>query len=290
MTDNRAIGFIGVGRMGEPMARRLQAAGHQLFVTDIHPHAASSLVTQGARFLSSPAAIAKNVEIIFTSLPGPRELEQVVFGEQGILNGIQPGTVFVDLGTNPIDLLLRVEQALHQVSGMMIAAPVTKGVGAAIAGDLTVFVGGVNEQSAVIMPLLETIGSQIFSLPDIRSAVVCKLLTNLLWYSHATILGEAIAMGAAAGLDTAHILDVITASSGTSWTAENSAQGLPEGDYDRSFNLALCCKDLQITMATAESLGLDLKVSTLVTQRYQDARHTFGDDAGEMSVVRLYES
>src|SRR6266550_2884050 len=198
------IGFIGTGHMGNPMVRRLMRAGYELVVHDRRQETTANLVELGARWADSPADAASQTEIVFTSLPGPAEVDEVVLGEKGLLDGAKAGTVHVDL-TSSLPSAARRLSSIEAARGVtFLEAPVSDMVSGAIGAEearLTVFVGGDPAVLEKVRPMLETSSKHVFHTGEIGSGNVVKLTNNMISLGSSVLIQEALAVGVKAGLD-----------------------------------------------------------------------------------------
>ena len=261
------VGFIGTGHMGIHMARNMIRAGYQLVVHDLREEATVSLQDLGARWADSPKAVAGQCEVIFTSLPGPPEVERVVLGPDGILEGARPGTVLFDLSTNYPGGIRPVAEAARKKGVDILDAPVANAVRGAEEGTLTVMVGGTREAFDKYKPLLEAIGNNIFYLGKLGNGYVAKLTNNLLLMATSQIMQEGVLMGVKAGLDPETIYEVLNVSS-----ASRLIQGLPrllERQFDDpSFALELAGKDVRLAVQLGRELKFPMPISAAAEQNF----------------------
>lgn len=283
------VGFIGLGNMGNPMAHNILRAGFPLTVHDLRPAVASSLINEGARWADTPAAVARQAETIILSVPGPPQVEAVMRGENGVLAGLQSGATWIDMSTSSRQLFRRLAGEVQARGGHALDAPVTGAVDGAQRGGLTIFVGGDASVLDRQRPVLQAMGQTIFHAGPLGAGLVAKLLTNLLWFIHAAALGEGLVLGARAGIDLPVLWEIIKSSAGNSWVAEHDTPSVFRGDYDPSFTLDLCCKDLGLIHDLGAELDVPLELGALAEQIFQRARVTYGGNRGEMHVVKLLE-
>ena len=197
------IGFIGLGTMGAFMAASLQKSQYKLVVTDIRREAAKRHLENGAEWADTPKSVAEQCDIVFTSLPGPPEVEKVVFGEDGLLAGAHAGMAYFDLSTNSQALMRRVNAALAEKKAFGFDAPVSGGPKGAETGKLAIWVGGDKAMYDKLKPVLDAIGDQAAYIGPIGSATVAKLVHNMAGYAIQTALAEVFTMGTKAGMDPA---------------------------------------------------------------------------------------
>ena len=198
---DQLIGFIGTGNIGNPMARQLIRGGHQLVVFDLRPEALENLLELGAEPAASAAEVASRCSIVFTSLPGPPQIEAATAGPDGILDGALPGDIHIDLSTNSLRGVQRLVQLETDAGVVHIDAPVTGGVVRAGEGTLTVYGSGEPETFERIRPLLDHIGANVFHLGEAGMGCLYKLVNNVIVLSGHMIVQEALVLGAKAGLD-----------------------------------------------------------------------------------------
>lgn len=288
----RTIGFIGLGNMGSGMTRNLQKAGFDLVVNDIRRESAEALLAGGAIWADSPAEVAAASDVVITMLPTPRHVDTVVNGPQGILAGIADGGTWVDMSTSVPDVANRV-RADHAARGLHILdAPVSgMSVGAAT-GMLQIFVGGDAADLERLRPVFEAMGDpeRILHVGAAGTGYAVKLMINQLWFSHLVATAEVLSIGVKAGVDLAVLRNSLIASPANSNFIQNDVLSiLDNGDYDEGFAIALACKDLGLSIDLARSVGVPAELSSLVEQIYRRARAQYGDSAGEMTPVKLYE-
>jgi 3-hydroxyisobutyrate dehydrogenase len=282
------IGFIGLGNMGFWMAHNLQKAGHDLHVNDLDSARAQRLLDLGASWAPNLSLLAQQSEIVFTSLPGPPQVERVLLGENGLLAAMQPGQTWIDLTTNSPELVARIaalgaERGIHTLE-----APVTGAVDGAREGRLSLFVGGDPAVYEAMQPNFRPMGRTLHTGP-IGTGNIAKLVTNLLWFIHAVAIGEGLVLGVRAGIDLENLWEIIKSSAGNSWVAEHDVPSIFAGHYDPTFSLDLCLKDLGLTMEAGKKMGVPLELGGLVEQIFERARDQFGGAAGELHVVKLLE-
>lgn len=286
------IGFIGLGNMGSGMTRNLQKAGFDLIVNDIRRESADDLIAGGAAWADTPAGVAAASDVVITMLPTPRHVDTVVNGPQGILAGIADGGTWVDMSTSVPDVANRV-RADHATRKLNILdAPVSgMSVGAAN-GMLQIFVGGNPADVERLRPVFEAMGDpeRILHVGGAGTGYAVKLMINQLWFSHLVATAEVLSIGVKAGVDLAVLRNSLIASPANSNFIQSDVLSiLDNGDYDEGFAIALACKDLGLSIDLARSVGVPAELSSLVEQIYRRARAQYGDSAGEMTPVKLYE-
>ncbi len=280
------IGFIGLGNMGGPMAKRLVEAGHEVVAYDLNPEALARAEAAGCRRAVSAAECAAGAEMLMTSLPRPDHVQSVMI-DGGVLAAMEPGSIWVDLTTNRKEFVADLAaQAPEGVS--VIDSPVTGAVDGARNGTLTLFAGGSDEDLDRVVPVLEHMGRAIRCGP-LGTGNVTKLVTNQLWFIAAASLGEGFALGMANGVELDVLWDAIKDSVGDSFVARHDAPSIFAGHYDPSFTLGLCMKDLGLTMELANNVSTDLPMTEQANATFARAAGRYGEDAGELHVAKRIE-
>ena len=286
------VGFVGLGHMGAPMSRNILAAGHDLIVHDLNPVAAADLVAAGAAWAASPREAARDRDVAITRLPGPRQVAEVLLGRAGLLDGLPPGAVWIDMSTSVPAIADQVRAVAERRDIEVLDAPVSGMVSGAEAGTLQIFVGGRDGTYQRVRPLLEAMGDpeRILHVGAHGTGYTAELMINLLWFAQLTATAEVLSVGTAAGVDLATLRRCLLASPAASTFLERDVLPVLErGDYDESFTLALAGKDLSLAMDVAREAGVPVEVSAVVEQIYRRARAQYGDAGGGMLPIKLLE-
>lgn len=286
------VGFIGLGNMGSGMTRNLQAAGFPLVVTDLRRESASGLIDGGAQWAETPREVAAASDLVITMLPTPKHVEAVASGPEGLVAGLADGGTWIDMSTSVPEVQAAVRAATAGRDLHLLDAPVSgMSVGAAT-GTLQIFVGGEADDVERLRPVFEAMGDpeRILHVGGPGAGYAVKLMINQLWFSHLVATAEVLSVGVAAGVDLDVLRDALIASPANStFVSRDVLSILDNGDYDEGFAIALACKDLGLSVDLARSVGMPVELSSLVEQIFRRARARYGDSAGEMTPVRLYE-
>jgi 3-hydroxyisobutyrate dehydrogenase len=278
--------------MGAPMSARIVAAGHDLVVHDQRPETAAGLVAVGASWAGSPHATGAGRDVVITMLPGPDQVADVLLGPDGLLDGLEPGAIWVDMSTSVPAVADRVLALAGPRQIGVLDAPVSGMAIGARTGSLQIFVGGSAADYHRARPVLEAMGDpdRILHVGGNGAGYTVKLMINLLWFGHLVATAEVLTVGVRAGVDLATLRRCLLASPAASNFLERDVLAVLErGDYDDSFALALACKDLGLAVDLARQTGVPAEVSALVEQIYRRARAQYGDHGGEMLPIRLLE-
>ena len=286
------VGFIGIGRMGAPMCGNILAAGHDLLVHDVRRDAAAGLLAAGAAWAGSPREAAADREVVITMLPGPSQVEEVLHGPGGLLEGLPAGAIWMDMSTSTPAVADKVRSLAASRGVAVLDAPVSGGVTGARDGTLQIFAGGTAGDYQRVRPLLTAMGdpARILHVGPPGAGYTVKLMINLLWFAHLTITAEVLTVGVSAGVDPGVLRRSLLASAAASHFLEYDVLSVLErGDFDDSFVLALACKDLGLAVDLARQTGVPAEVSALVEQIYRRARAQYGDQGGQMLPMKLLE-
>ena len=266
------VGFVGLGNMGNPMATNLLKAGHQLTVHDLRREAATNLLEMGANWADVPKDVVPGNDVVFTSLPVPRDVQAVVLGDNGILEGSDTSTVYMDLSTNSPTIIRQIHDTLAERGVTVLDAPVSGGVYGAAAGTLAVMVGGDRAVFDRMKPTLDAIGSHVVYCGPIGNGMVCKICNNLLSMGIGVLMTEALTLGVKAGVDLATLADVIANSSGGNRRlVEKFPRYLFQGNFEPGFATALAAKDVRLATDLGREYGIPMELSNLVDQRHVEA-------------------
>lgn len=282
------IGFIGTGNIGNPMARQLIRGGCQLVVYDLRPGAVENLLELGAEPADSPAEVAARCSIVFTSLPGPTQIETAVAGPDGILDAAIPGDIHVDLSTNSLNGVRRIAQ-LEAAAGIThIDAPVTGGVGRAGEGTLTVLGSGDPGVYEQIRPLLDHIGEHVLYLGEAGMGGLYKLINNVIILCGHQIVQEALVLGAKAGLDLVDLVEKLRL--GTARPYMGAAdQFLARQWKNPTSTMVIAEKDVSLALELAREQQVAMPVASAVHQTYLSALAAGFDDLHHFSALEVLE-
>lgn len=252
------ITFIGLGNMGGPMAANLLDAGHEVCVFDLVPDAVNELTGKGATTAKSAQLAAQNAEVVISMLPAGKHVIDLYLGEQGLINVLSEGALVIDSSTIDAASAQKVAGSLAQHQIQFVDAPVSGGVGGAIAGTLTFIVGGSKSEFSSAQPILSAMGKNIFHAGDHGAGQIAKICNNMLLSVLMVGTSEALQMGIDNGLDPKVMSDIMLQSSGRNWTLElyNPCPGVLDNvpssnDYLGGFMVDLMKKDLGLAMDTA---------------------------------------
>ena len=267
------VGFIGLGTMGASMASNLQKGGHDLVVNDVRREAAAPHLAAGAVWADTPCQVAEAAHVVFTSLPGPVEVEAVAIGPNGLIQGMRPGGALFDLSTNSPTLVRRLEALFKDKGFHVLDAPVSGGPKGAKSGKLALWVGGDRQVYDRYKPVLDAIGDQPYYVGPIGAGSVAKLVHNCAGYAMQTAFAEVFTMGVKAGVDPLTLWKAVRqGAGGRRRTFDGLADQFLPGTFDPpAFALKLAHKDVSLATALAREVGVPMRLANLTLEELTEA-------------------
>jgi len=267
------IAFIGLGAMGKPMAANIVKAGYSLKVFDLFKPAVEEMIAKGATAASSPCEAALGSDLVFMSLPNAAIVGNVVTGDNGVLAGSHPGQIIIDLSSVTPGHTKKMAALATEKGVDYLDAPVSGGVAGAIAGTLTIMVGGELAVFEHCREILQVIGKKLYHVGAVGAGDTLKLVNNMLLGINMVGVAEALTLGMKAGLDPKIMLEVIGVSSGRSYALEAKVPNFVlTGNFEPGFAIDLQYKDLEMATQTGKELGMPLLLTNLAQQVYETAR------------------
>jgi 3-hydroxyisobutyrate dehydrogenase len=282
------VGMIGLGVMGLNVAMNIRRAGFDLTVHDSRPEACAPLAERGAEVAAVPGDVIERCDVVVTMVFGPKEIEQVLRGPNGLLSAACRGKFWIDLTTSSPKLMRCLAEQFHAEGGRAVSAPVTGSVDSAIRGDMLMFVGGEEADVDAVRPVLDAIG-EVRRVGVYANGYVAKLTNNQLWKIHAAAIGEAMVAAKLAGLEPDVWWRAMQGGAADSFVLRHDVPSILAGHYDPSFPLALCLKDLGLIEELMRETGVRSDLTGATHERFRQARDRYGEGAGEMTVCKLIE-
>ena len=281
------LGFVGVGRMGGPMASRLLDAGHSLVIFDTNAAVMKPLADRGATIAPSPADVASKAELVFLSLPTPPVLQTVAI--DGVLKGTAVKTM-IDLSTTGPSVAKVVAKAAAEKGVAWVDSPVSGGITGATKGTLAVMVSCPKAVFEQVDPLLKTFGKTFHVGEKPGLAQIAKLANNLLAASAIVLTSEAVVMGVKAGLDAKVLIDIINAGSGRNSASQDKfPKAILPRTFDFGFATGLSYKDVRLCLEESEALGVPMVAGAAVRQMLAITNAKFGPDSDFTSIAKVVE-
>jgi 3-hydroxyisobutyrate dehydrogenase len=261
------VGFIGTGHMGNPLVRHLLRAGNELVVHDLRQESTANLIELGAAWAENARVVARQSEVVFTSLPGPPDVDAAVSGPDGIYAGARPGTVHIDLTTSLPSAVQRLERQAAAGGVGFLDAPLSGMVAGAEAGTLSVFVGGEAQTLEAMRPLLECFSSHVFHVGRVGHGNIVKLTNNIMIHGSALIVQECLAFAVKAGLGARELYEIWNVSSSSRFVYD-IPYWLEEDFENPAFTTRLAAKDAGLCVEAAREIGAPMPVASAAAQTY----------------------
>lgn len=284
------VGYIGLGLMGKSMARILINAGYPLVVHNRSRGPVDELVAEGASQAHSPAEVAGQVDVVFTNLPDSPDVEKVALGVGGIIEGVQPGLIFVDNSTIKPATARHIAEVLGDKGVLSLDAPVSGGDIGARQGTLAIMVGGPVEALERVMPMLQVLGKTITHVGDTGAGQIAKAANQIMVAAQMVAMGELLILAKKAGADPRKVVDAIRGGAAQCWALDVKPQRLFEGNRAPGFKAYMQAKDLGIVLDTAREYGIPLPSTAVNAQLYNAMLEMGMRDLDNSAVIGVLES
>ena len=289
MGTKEKIGFIGVGKMGSPMARNLIKKGYSLRVYDILPEARAVFGELGAEVADSAMDAAKEAEVVISSIPDSPALEDVALGEQGVLAGAGEGTVYIDMSTVSPTLSDRVGEEAQKKGIAFLRAPVSGSVESATAGILTILCSGPEKAYEKCKDILDVLGQKVFHVGEGSEALYLKLLINMMVGVTSAITAEALTFGKKGGLDWEKMVDMINSSVIASPLIGFKAPMMKKRDFSAAFSVWQMSKDFNIALNEGRAMDMPMPLTSMVQQLFGAMKATGRGERDYFGLIELLE-
>jgi 3-hydroxyisobutyrate dehydrogenase len=287
--NNTKIGFIGLGNVGGKLAGSLARNGIELTVRDLNSDLEQPFVANGAARAASPVDMVRRVDVVITCLPSPAASAHVMEAPDGILAGLAPGQVWLEMSTTDSAEVQRLGALVAARGGMALDCPVSGGCHRAETGNISIFAGGRRDAFERVLPILSILGRQILHTGPLGSASVLKVVTNYLCTVHLAALAEALSVSKVAGMDMNTVYEAIRISSGNSFVHETESQVILNGSRDIGFTMDLVIKDVGLFDALANSLRVPVELSPLVLNIFKDGQRRYGPREKSPNIIKRLE-
>ena len=283
------IGFIGLGNVGGKLAGSLIRNNFDVTVREIDESLTSEFKKLGAKVAKSPKELAKQTDLIITSLPSPEVSAEVMESEDGILNGLSENKIWLEMSTTDEDEVKRLGNKVISKKAIPLDGPVSGGCHRAATGNIAIFVGGDRKAFEKILPALIVMGRKVLHTGELGSASVLKVITNYLASVHLVALGEAWTIAKKSNLDLAKTFKGIEVSSGNSFVHETESQVILNGSYNINFTMDLVLKDTGLFDKLAKKLNAPMEISPKIVEIFKDGQKKYGSRAWSSMVVKRME-
>jgi len=289
MSEQPVIAFIGLGIMGQPMARNLLQAGYRLRVYNRTRGKAEALAGDGATVCDSPAEAARGAQVVITIVTDTPDVEAVLFGETGVVAGAERDAVVVDMSTISPEATRDFAARLREHDLRMCDAPVSGGDVGAENGTLTIMVGGEADDVERLRSIFEVLGARVTHVGPHGAGQATKACNQVLCAVNMVAVCEALSLGASLGLDLHTLLAVVTGGAGNSWALEKLGPRIADGDLDPGFMVRLIQKDLGIVMDSAAAAAVPLPGTSLAQQMFRAVEADGHGALGTQAMIEDYE-
>jgi len=283
------IGFIGLGNVGGKLAGSLIRNGHDVVIRDLDKDIARPLLDAGATWGDSPRAMIEACAAVITCLPSPAASAAVMEAEDGILAGMTPGKIWMEMSTTDEAEVKRLGALVHAKGGAAVDCPVSGGCHRADTGNISIFAGCERETFEHLMPVFKSLGRRILHTGPLGSASILKVITNYLATANLITCAEALVTAKAAGMDLATTYEALRISSGTSFVHETESQVILNGSRDISFTMDLVKKDIGLFQAVADRAGVPLEMNPLMMKIMDDGIARYGERELSPNIIRRLE-
>lgn len=283
------IGFIGLGNVGGKLAGSLIRNGHDVTVRDLDKSIAQPFLDKGAAWAHSPKEMAQACEAVITCLPSPVASAAVMEAEDGLLQGLSEGSIWMEMSTTDEVEVKRLGALVEQLGASAVDCPVSGGCHRADTGNISIFAGCERETFDRIVPVLKSLGRRLLHTGPLGSASVLKVITNYLATANLLSCCEALVTAKAAGMDLNTTYEAIKISSGTSFVHETESQVILNGSRDISFTMDLVSKDIGLFQAVADRANVPLEISPLLIDIFKDGEKRYGSREWSPNIIRRLE-
>ena len=287
---SKKIGFIGLGIMGMPMARNLLRAGFDVVAYNRTDSKAEALSKEGAEKVDSPRELAEKCPVVITIVSNTPDVEQVVLGERGVIEGIRPDSVIIDMSTISPQATQDIAAKIKEKGSHMLDAPVSGGEQGAINGTLSIMVGGDVEIFRRCQSVLEAMGKNIVHVGANGMGQTVKLMNQILVAGNLNAVAEALVFGQKAGVNLEKAINAIKGGAAGSWQFENLGPRIIERDFRPGFMVDLMQKDLSLIMRAAAATKTPLPVTGFVNQMYYTLQFSGEGKSGTQALVKALEN
>jgi len=283
------VGFIGLGNVGGKLAGSLLRNGVDLTVLDLDRAAAQPFLDGGAMWADTPRLMTQLVDVVITCLPSPAASAAVLEADDGVLAGLRPGQIWMEMSTTDESEIRRLAALVAERGGRAVDCPVSGGCHRAATGNISIFAGCDRPTFELVLPLLTILGRKVLHTGEIGSASVLKVMTNYLATANLIAITEALTTMAAAGLDLATTFEAIRISSGNSFVHETESQLILNGSRDIGFTIDLVLKDIGFFQAIADRHEVPLELNPMLIDIFRDGAERYGGGVWSDDIVRRLE-
>ena len=283
------IGFIGLGNVGEKLAKSLMRNKFDIIVRDLDSKLTKKFSDQGAQVANSPKELAEKSDVIITCLPSPEICSKVMEADDGVIKGLSKNKIWLEMSTTDSAEVKRIGNLVEEVGAIPLDCPVSGGCHRAATGNIAILVGGEKNAFDAILPALSAMGKKILHTGKLGSASILKVITNYLASVNLVSVGEALVVAKKSGMDLKKTYEAIKISSGNSFVHETESQVILNGSYNISFTMDLVLKDMGLFNDLSIKNKIPLELSPLVLNIFKDGQKKYGSRAWSSMIVKRLE-
>ena len=283
------IGFIGLGNVGEKLAKSLMRNKFDIIVRDLDSKLTKKFSDQGAQVANSPKELAEKSDVIITCLPSPEICSKVMEADDGVIKGLSKNKIWLEMSTTDSAEVKRIGNLVEEVGAIPLDCPVSGGCHRAATGNIAILVGGEKNAFDAILPALSAMGKKILHTGKLGSASILKVITNYLASVNLVSVGEALVVAKKSGMDLKKTYEAIKISSGNSFVHETESQVILNGSYNISFTMDLVLKDMGLFNDLSIKNNIPLELSPLVLDIFKDGQKKYGPRAWSSMIVKRLE-
>jgi 3-hydroxyisobutyrate dehydrogenase len=287
---NKRVGFVGLGIMGRPMSENLIKAGYELTVYNRTSRPSTAqLVSMGAKVASSPKQVAQESDVVITNVTDTPDVEQVILGPGGVIEGAKKGLIVIDMSTISPSATRKIAERLSSAGASMLDAPVSGGEKGAKEGTLTIMVGGPQEAYDACLPIFQAMGKKVTRMGESGAGQLTKLANQILVACSMLAVSECMVFAKKAGLDQKKVIDALGAGAASSWTLLNLAPRAVDRDFAPGFKVKLLQKDLKLVLSAASELKVALPNTSIAQQLYNSLEAEGRSEDGTQRLLEILE-
>lgn len=286
---DRTIGFIGLGIMGKPAAKNLVDAGYELLVNDVRDEPVEELEAYGAESRATPRAVAADSDVVITFLPEGKHVREVVLGEDGVIEGVESGQVYIDMSTIGSSAIREVAEELKAEGVDTIDAPVSGSEEGAKEAWMSIMIGGDEGTVEEHRDLFDVMGGNVVRVGETGAGQVAKICNNMIAAAEVTSLAEALVFAEKAGIDQGNLVEAIRGGAAQTWALDARAEDMIAGEFDPGFFASYMYKDLRIATSDGEEYGAPQLITSTNHELYKSLEEQGRGDLDFAGVMALYE-
>lgn len=285
----KTIGFIGLGIMGKPMVRNLLKAGYTVYVYDIHKDSMEEVTKKGAIAQTCAYDVAHKADVTITMVPNTPHVEQVIFGEGGIINALKEDKIYIDMGTTSAVETRKFVEKICETGAKVLDAPVSGGEKGAIEGTLAIMVGGEEKVYEACKDIFEVLGTRIHHVGNNSAGQVVKTCNQVLVSGIIAAMSEALVLGTKSGVDPQKMIEVLNGGSSQCWAIDVRAPHVVQRDFQPGFKSYLSHKDVGLALELSQNINVPMPITGVVSEIYKSIMAKGLGEEDHTNIIKIYE-